>query len=255
MTDAVELSRYGDHVALLEFENPPTNALSFDLCDRLTAELHRAEADVSIRAVVLAGRGENFSFGGDIRELQRMEPEARGEELARFRVLADALERFRAPTIAVISGWCAGGAVELVLCCDVRMAAESARFLCSGVNVGLVSGARRLTRVIGSAAAKYVLYSGSPFDAAAAARSGLVSEVLPKDQLLHAALDYARGVASRAPLAVEAAKRVVNATARISSDDARAVELDELGQLIRSRDHHIALDAVLDKSAPMFTRS
>ncbi len=255
MSEVVELSRHGDHVALLEFENPPTNALSFSLCDSLLAELERLDDDVSVRAVVLTSRGDNFSLGGDLRELQRTEAEARSEEFERFCRLADVLERLRPPTVAAISGWCAGGGFELILCCDVRMASDTAKFLCSGVNVGLISAARRLPGIVGLAQAKYVLYSGAPFDARAAEKAGLVSEVLARDDLLPMALRYAQRVASRAPLAVEGAKRVANEVAGVNSQDGRKVELEGLNQLIRSRDHRIAIEALLDKSTPTFTRS
>ena len=132
-------------------------------CERrsetLLAELG---ADLSVRAVVVTGRGKAFCSGDDLRE--EFEAVAgggeRGANLLDFGRLLDQLESFRAPVIAAVNGWCVGGGVELALCCDVRLASSEAKFVCAGVNVGLMASAYRLPRLIGVAQAKEMLFTG-----------------------------------------------------------------------------------------------
>jgi enoyl-CoA hydratase len=257
MSGTIHLRREGAHVALLEIENPPRNTLGTAMRAKLRDVLATLSADLSVRAVVLTGRGKAFCSGDDLREEFEAVAGggARGANLVDFGRLLGELESFRVPVIAAIDGWCVGGGVELALCCDLRIASTEARFVCAGVNVGLMASAYRLPRLIGVANAKQMLFTGLPHDAATAARFGLVSEVHPPAELLPAALGLAERIASRAPLSVEATKRLAGRAPDLTPEEGLTAQAAELAALIGTADHLAAVTAFLEKRTPVFTRS
>jgi enoyl-CoA hydratase len=256
MSGTIHLEREGEHVALLEIDNPPRNTLGTAMRATLREELAQLAADLSVRAVVVSGRGKAFCSGDDLRE--ELEAVAgggeRGANLLDFGRLLDQVESFRAPVIAAINGWCVGGGVELALCCDLRLASTDAKFVCAGVNVGLAASAYRLPRLIGVAHAKHMLFTGLPYDAETAARFGLVSEIHRPDELLPAALRLAGRIASRAPLSVEASKRLASSAPDLTPQEALTAQATELATLIGTADHLTAVTAFLEKRTPRFTR-
>jgi enoyl-CoA hydratase len=257
MSGTIHLTRVGEHVAVLEIDNPPRNTLGTAMRATLREILDQLARDLAVRAVVIAGRGKAFCSGDDLRE----EFEAvggggeRGANLLDFGRLLDQLESFRTPVIAAVNGWCVGGGVELALCCDVRLASTAARFVCAGVNVGLMASAYRLPRLIGVAAAKHMLLTGLPCQADSAERSGLVTGVHQPDDLMPAALTLADRIASRAPLSVEATKRVATRAPDLTPEEGRQTQAKELVALLQSADHLAAVTAFLEKRTPVFRRS
>src|SRR6266852_6558280 len=245
----IHLRPIGAHVALLEIDTPPRNALGRAMRAQLREALEALAADLSVRAVVVTGRGNAFCSGDDLREELHAVAGggARGANLLDFARLLDQLASFRAPVIAAINGWCVGGGLELALCCDVRLASREARFVCAGVNVGLMASAYRLPRLIGVARAKHMLLTGLPHDADTAERFGLVTAVHEADALLPAASAFAERVASRAPLSVEATKRVAGRAPGLTPEEARQAQARELRVLVRSADHLVAVNAFLAK--------
>ena len=150
----------------------------------------------------------------------------------------------RVPVIAAINGFCLGGGLELALACDIRLSSPDAIFTASGVNVGLMASIKRLPRLIGEGPAKAMLLTGAPVDAETALIRGLVTglhKAVVKD-----ALALADRIATRAPLSVEAVKRVVG-----RPFDERA----ELAALFHSEDHQSALQAFAAKQTPSFRRA
>lgn len=257
MSGTIHVRREGTHVACLEIDNPPRNTLGTAMRAKLRASLDQLAADSSVRAVVISGHGKAFCSGDDLRE--EFEAVAgggeRGANLLDFGRLLDQIESFRAPVIAAINGWCVGGGVELALCCDLRLATADAKFVCAGVNVGLMASAYRLPRLIGVAPAKLMLFTGLPYDGETAARVGLVNEIHSQDELLPAALKLAARIASRAPLSVEASKRVANRAPDLTPQEGFAAQARELAALISSADHLAAVTAFLEKRTPVFTRT
>ncbi|HEY1630593.1 MAG TPA: enoyl-CoA hydratase/isomerase family protein [Rhizomicrobium sp.] len=250
---AIRLSPLGAHAALLEIDNPPANALGSALRAQMLAHLDSLEADRNVRAVVLTGRGRAFCSGDDLKEQEAAQSqglEARKVLLAEFAQVLARIEAFRAPVIAAIDGWCMGGGLELALACDIRIASTEAKFVCAGVNIGLMASAWRLPRAIGQARAKHMLLTGLPQDAAAAERFGLVTAVHAPDALRDAAAAMAGRIASRAPLSVEATKRVASLPPEDGADQAGR----EMDALVTSADHAEALAAFREKREPKFER-
>jgi enoyl-CoA hydratase len=251
---AIHFSRPNSHIALLEIDAPPANALGEAARRALLAHLITIEDDPSLRAVIVTGRGQNFCSGDDLKEREAAR-RGGGEDLAvSFPVLVDRIEGLRVPVIAAINGWAIGGGLELALACDLRIASAEAQFVCAAVNVGLIASAYRLPRLIGIARAKHMLLTGSPFDAATAERFGLVTQVEPAEKLRDAALALADRIASRAPLSVEATKRVASQALDLDRDEAAKALSKEFGPLVRSADHAEALAAFREKRPPHFQR-
>ena len=168
--------------------------------------------------------------------------------------MLERIETYRLPVIAAINGWCLGGGLELASVCDIRIASSEAKFVCSGVNVGLMASAYRLPRLIGVARAKHMLLTGSPHDATTAERFGLVTAVHAPEALMAAALALAERIASRAPLSVEATKRTAAMAPDLTPEDAAKVNAKELSVLGKSADHKEALAAFIAKREPLFRR-
>jgi enoyl-CoA hydratase/carnithine racemase len=242
---------------LLEIDNPPRNTLGRAMREQMRGHLHAADADFTVRAVVVSGRGKAFCSGDDLREeLEALgERGSRGGNLLDFASLLEQVEQLRVPVVAAIGGWCVGGGVELALCCDVRIASTQARFVCAGVNVGLMASAYRLPRLIGLGPARHLLLTGSPADVAWARACGLVTAVHADDELAGEALVIAARIASRAPLSVEASKRVSGLALDLDPEKGREAQGRELATLLQSSDHVEAVRAFLEKRDPKFTRS
>ncbi|MDG2528436.1 enoyl-CoA hydratase/isomerase family protein [Caulobacter endophyticus] len=240
----LHVSRPTGSIILLELDAPPANALGLALRAQLVKALDEIATDDDVRAVVLTGRGGVFCAGDDLREAA-----VRGDgalaAVEDFNRLMDWVEALRVPTIAAVDGWCFGGGLELALACDIRLASDRATFAASGVNIGLVASATRLPRLIGAARAKAHLLTGAQFDAARALFDGIVAAVHTPGTLLREAMKLAEAISSRAPLAVEATKRVV---------DGKAYVEEELPALIASGDHQEAIAAFMGKRTADFRR-
>jgi len=246
----VHVERAGHGVVQLTLDNPPMNPLGVEMRATFMAALDRVEADDSLRCLVITGKGRAFCSGDDLKAVS-----PQGEDLAGFGRLLERLEATRAPVIAAVNGWCVGGGFELACCCDIRIASTEAKFVCAGVNVGLMASTYRLPRLIGVSRAKAMLLTGLPHDAETAERYGLTTGVYAPEALMPAALTLAERIASRAPLSVEATKRTANRAPDLCPEDANRMLGDELRVLRKSQDHKIAVAAFRERKDPLFTRS
>ncbi|GAB3106060.1 enoyl-CoA hydratase/isomerase family protein [Streptomyces calidiresistens] len=184
------------------------NALTAEMWRHLPPLLGRLSADPAVRVLVLTGHGDTFCAGADIRDLRA------GDAPQDLAVAAEeAVAAFPGPSLAVIRGDCVGGGCQLAAACDLRLAAEGARFGVTPARLGLVypaSSTARLTRLIGPSAAKHLLFSAELIDTDRALRVGLVDEVLPPDALDRRAGELIRTLVSRSALTQRAAKEFVD---------------------------------------------
>lgn len=251
--NALHVTTPSSGVRLIEIDSPPANALGHDLRTRLHTELTTINDNFDTRVVVLTGRGEHFCAGDDLKEARQRGDDA-AASLRQFAGLFNVIEELRVPVIAAVNGAAVGGGLELALSCDIRIAGERAKFIGAGVNVGLMASVYRLPRIVGVGPAKAMLLSGSPTSSADALRYGLVTAVTPDDQLAAEALLLAERIATRAPLSVEASKRMISQALDLSpAESARAIA-SEMPTLIGSGDHRRALEAFLTREQPTFRR-
>jgi enoyl-CoA hydratase len=247
-----------DAVGVLTLDRPDgLNALSAALADALASGVHALTHDPSVRAIVVAGAGRVFCAGADIDELDRLDgPHAFSAFVARLTDAFRALSRCPKPSVAAIHGVAFGGGLELALACDLRLADEGARLGVPEIKLGLLPGAAgtaRLPRLLPAAVAKQLLLTGEPLSAADAARHGLVNEVVPAGGALDAALALAGRLAALAPLALAAAKRLVDDGAGLPLDVAVALERETVSMLFGTSDRVEGVRAFLDKRPAQFT--
>jgi enoyl-CoA hydratase/carnithine racemase len=206
----VETSVDGN-VGLCTLNRPEArNALSPELMEQLAGALEKFDTDPEIRCIVIAGSDEVFAAGADIGALAEREfHEALFHPAASF---WKRVAECRTPLVAAVSGWALGGGCELALTCDLIVASETAEFGQPEITLGIIpggGGTQRLARTIGKQRAMELVLTGRRFDALEAERMGLVNKVTKKKVWLDEALDLARRVASRPPLAARLAKQAV----------------------------------------------
>ncbi|MDX9862639.1 MAG: enoyl-CoA hydratase-related protein [Rhodospirillales bacterium] len=204
-------------VATITLNRPDKlNALDTDMLDGLERLVAQIDADRDIRVVILRAAGERaFCAGADINAWADLKPLGmwhtwirRGHQI--FGRLAD----LRQPSIAAIAGIAFGGGLELALSCDLRVAADSAKFALPEVTIATVpgwTGTQRLPLLIGEARAKQMVLTGQRIDAQTAAQWGLINEAVPMADLDKRAHELARQIAANAPVSVQTAKQLVNA--------------------------------------------
>lgn len=248
-----ELSTGG--VALIEINHPPANALGRGARDAFHERLDDLSTHSDVRALVITGSADTFCSGDDLKE--QLAAQAGGlalreAQLADFGRLIDRIESLPMPTIAAINGYCLGGGLELALACDLRIASDNARFVCAGVNVGLMASAYRLPRLIGLARAKHMLLTGLPVSAKTAEDYGLITLRVDGAVLRDQAIILAQRIASRAPLSVAATRHMAEHANTLGPEEAAAQTREMLKQLLTSEDHAEALQAFHDKRPPQF---
>jgi len=257
MGDGPVLVERREPVVLVTLNRPEKhNALSVDLLGRLQAVARDLGEDPAVRVVILRGGDRCFSTGMDLDDLAGVNAVADTQRvLGIFRDTNAAIERCPKPVIAAIAGWCLTGGLELALACDVRVAAESARFGITSAGIGTVAGAggtQRLPRLVGPGRAKELLFSAEPIDAAEALRIGLVNRVVPAGREVEAALEMARVFARRAPLSLWFAKLAVNVGLTMPLEGALAFESGLTAQLFTTEDRAEGLRAFLEKREAEF---
>ena len=204
-------------VATITLNRPEKlNALTLPMLTDLEAALIAIDSDADVRVVIVTGAGSKaFSAGADVVAWSALSPLDMWRTWTRTgqRVL-DTLESLRQPTIAVLNGVAFGGGLELALACDLRIAADHVQVGAPEVGIGTVPGwgmTTRLATVVGPARAKQMILTGLPIDAARAAAWGVISEVVPADELGVRAGELAARISAQAPVAVQVAKQLIDA--------------------------------------------
>lgn len=205
-------------VATITLNRPEKlNALTLPMLSALDEALLAIDADPDVRVLVIKGTGPKaFSAGADVVAWSSLAPLEMWRTWTRtgHRVM-ERLESLRQPTIAALNGLAYGGGLELALACDLRLAADHAKLGAPEVGIATVPGwgmTTRLATVVGPARAKQMILTGLPIDAARAAAWGLVSEVVPAGDLDAATDELAARIAAQAPVAVQVAKQLIDAT-------------------------------------------
>lgn len=239
-----------NHVAYITLNRPDRmNALGRELMNDLReAELQFAEDD-NARVGVYTGAGDRaFSVGRDMKEAA--EPGSGGGNITKF--IEQGFFNPGKPTIAAVNGFAMGGGFEKALCCDIRICSTNALFALSEVTVGLCPpvGAHLLPRLIGLSNALWLLMSGERIDAKEALRLGIVTKVVPPEELLPTATRMAETIAGNAPLAVRAVRKLAIVGTELPMDYARTLAVDMVSSVWNSEDAKEGPMAFLMKRKP-----
>ncbi|MGO2097120.1 MAG: enoyl-CoA hydratase/isomerase family protein [Candidatus Microbacterium stercoravium] len=223
-TDLVLVERSGS-VATVRLNRPQKlNAVTQQMSDELVRIVRDLNDDPEIRAVVYTGTGRAFSAGSDISTLDQYPTPW---SFRNRRDYCDALRELRKPVVAAVNGFAFGGGLEASLTCDIRVAADTATFAAPEVRLGWVGGggmSALLANSIGASNAALMLMTGDPIDAERALAWGLVSEVVPADEVVARAQAIAEAIAQRPPIAAESAKANLRAAWNLPQDQAMAYE-------------------------------
>ena len=244
-------------VRVITIDRPKAlNALSSEVLLELARAVAEAEGSPEVLAVVLTGAGDKaFVAGADVLAMQSMTAQqAKGfSELGH--ATFSALEVLHKPVIAAVNGFALGGGLELALACDFIYCSEGASFGQPEVNLGLIpgfGGTQRLSRRVGPAVARELIFSGRRIDAQEALRIGLVNRTVPGEELLDAAVKTATEIARRSPVAIAAAKRVMVVAHDLPLDIACELEIREFALLFGTADQQEGIAAFVEKRKPEF---
>lgn len=253
----IQAHRPTEHIGVITIDSPPRNAFGREECLAFIKEFEELERDLNIRCIVITGTGKSFMSGANLREQEELTPddfEAYVDSDEGLGSILLRIESCRVPVIAAINGFTLGGGLEFALCCDVRIASTDARFVCAGVNVGLILSWFRLPKIIGLGPAKEMLLSGAMYDAERAERWGLVTSLHAPDKLMPAALSLAEQIATRAPLSVEATKASANRAFDLTAQEAMDEHRAKFLEMVATSDHAEALRAFIEKRPADYER-
>jgi enoyl-CoA hydratase len=245
-------------VATVTIDRPKAlNALNQATLRELAAAVAELDADAAVRAVVLTGGGEKaFVAGADISEMADMKVDAARTFALGGGQVGEAIARSRLPWIAAVNGFALGGGCELALACDFVYAGKNAKFGQPEVNLGVIpgfGGTQRLTRRVGVAKAKELIFSGDIIGADEALRIGLADALFEPAELLGKARAMAEKIASKGPLAIAQAKRVIDLGQSMELGAACTLEAHTFASLFDSADQKEGMKAFLEKRAAVFT--
>lgn len=255
MTDfeTILLERKG-RVGIITLNRPKAlNALNSQLMREVVAAVEELDADREIGAILLTGSERAFAAGADIKE---MAPKTFSEVYAEdFFSEWDRLSSARTPIIAAVSGYALGGGCELAMLCDFIIASDTAKFGQPEIKLGVIpgiGGSQRLTRAVGKAKAMDMCLTGRNMDAEEAERAGLVSRVVPADELLDVALDAATTIASMSLPAVIMAKEAVNRSFETTLAEGVRFERRVFHSTFATADQKEGMAAFVEKRTPDF---
>jgi len=255
MTEDIRFEIEG-HVATITLNRPQKlNAVTPEMSKAIMEAVQRCNTDDQVRCVIVTGSGsKSFSAGSDIRELDSYDTPWNFRNRPDY---CDAIRRLQKPSIAAVNGYAFGGGLETALSCDIRIASENAQFASPEIKLGWVGGggiATFLAHSIGASNAALMIMTGDPISAETALSWGLVSEVLPQEELLERAKEIAETISSRAPIAAETAK--LNMRAAYSMPQEKAIEYERDLQTIcfATEDAMEGRNAFKEKRSPVFHR-
>ena len=246
-------------VAVITLNRPKAlNALNGEVVRELGEAVDLIAADENVKAVVIMGAGDKaFAAGADITEINGVADAAEGEAIAqRAQETFDKIEKLGKPVIAAVNGFGLGGGCELLLACDIRIAADVAKLGLPETNLGVLpggGGTQRMARLVGSGMAKMLIFSGEIIDSAEALRIGLVERVVPAEELIPTVMAFAKKLAAKAPLALAESKAAINNAFALPLDEGCALEAAAFGRLAATEDAKEGTSAFMEKRKATFT--
>jgi enoyl-CoA hydratase len=254
MTYTTILTETRGRVGLVTLNRPEAmNALNVTLTRELMDALEAFDNDDSVGAMVVTGNPKAFAAGADIKEMadKSVQQMYDNDPIANF----GRIRTIRKPVIAAVSGWALGGGCEVAMACDMIVASETAKFGQPEITIGVIPGAggtQRLPRAVGKAIAMEMVLNNRTLPAQEALQFGLVNRVVPAEAYLDEALKLAEEVASRAPLAIRSAKKMINQAYERPLGDALSEEKKEFYNLFSTEDQKEGMQAFAEKRKPQW---
>lgn len=258
------------HVAEVTLLGPGKgNAMGPDFWNELPRVFRAADADPEVRAIVLAGSGEHFSYGLDLQAMLPQWSEYLGgdalaaprtaflDEIRRLQEAVNSIARTRKPVVAAVDGWCIGGGIDVITAADIRLASADAKFSVREVKVAIVADLgtlQRLGTIVGEGHARELAFTGRDIDAARAERIGLVNDVYPdRESMFTAARELAAEIAANPPLVVQGTKEVLGVNTQAQVEAGQRYVSTWNAAFLPSKDLSEAVQAFMERRDPEFT--
>ncbi len=256
--ETIEYVKDGNGIVKITINRPEVrNALNITVRQELKKAVGNINEDKDVRVAIITGAGDKaFVSGADITYFKQADAlEIENYVATLGQQLYTDIENVRVPVIAMINGFCFGGGLELAMCCDIRIASDNAKFGQLEINVGIFpggGGTQRLPKLIGWGKAKELIYTGRIIDAAEAERIGLVDRVVKPENLVEEVEKLAKTIASKSPLLIRLAKKVINRGMYTDLAAGLAYERDNFALCFTSEDRNEGINAFLEKRQPEF---
>ncbi|WP_128893940.1 enoyl-CoA hydratase [Longirhabdus pacifica] len=246
-----------DGIATITLNRPQAaNALSQQLLKELEQTTTEIQYDTSVRCVLLTAAGDRvFCAGADLKERANMNPIQVRQAVSLIRKTMNDIESLPQPVIAVMNGMALGGGLELALACDIRMAADHAKFALTETSLGIIPGAggtQRLPRLIGKGKAKELIFTARRIDAEEAENIRLVEHVVPTEKLMDKANELAQHIVQNAPISLTQAKMAINKGSEVDLHTGLAMEQSAYDMTIPTKDRIEGLQAFKEKRKPIY---
>ncbi|XP_062222579.1 probable enoyl-CoA hydratase 2, mitochondrial isoform X1 [Phragmites australis] len=253
-----KLSAPDSGIVEVRLERPEAkNAIGKEMIQGLRSAIEEVEADATANvALVLSSLPKVFCAGADLKERRLMGPSEVREFVNSLRSTFSSFEALSIPTIAVVEGVAFGGGLELALSCDLRICGEDAKFSLPETGLAIIPGAggtQRLPRIVGRSRAKELIFTGRRFDAMEAVTMGVVNYLVPAGEAYQKALELAREINQKGPLAIKMAKKAINEGVEVDMSSALAVEEECYEQVLHTQDRLEGLAAFAEKRKPVYT--
>ena len=241
-----------EHIGILTIDRAKAlNAINSEMLDELYSAAQNIAADPDLRCLIITGAGKAFVAGADISEMRSLTKEQGYEFGMRGHRAFCALENLEIPVIAAVNGYALGGGCELALCADIRIASEKAKFGQPEVGLGITpgfGGTQRFMRTVNRAHAIGMILTGKTINAEKALEIGLVTKVVPPEQLMDEAMAIANAIAANAPIAVRNAKKAMRIRYLDSMDADLEAEAKLFGDCFETEDQRMAMTAFVEKT-------
>ena len=243
-----------DKVGIVKMNRPDAmNALNTETLQELSKAISDLNESDQVRVIIITGEGKAFVAGADIAEMKDMSRDEAQVFSQGGQKVFDLIAKTEKPVIAAINGFALGGGCELALTCDIRIASDKAKLGQPEVNLGVIpgfAGTQRLSRLVGAAKAKEMIFTGDIVDAQTAHSIGLVNQVVPADQLMNVCMEMANKIASKGPTAIKLAKQVIDEGIGATFEVGSAGERNGFAECFASGEAKEGMTAFLEKRKP-----
>ncbi|WP_068985488.1 MULTISPECIES: enoyl-CoA hydratase/isomerase family protein [Lysinibacillus] len=246
-----------NNIATITINRPPVNPLNTQVFNELSDVFSKLDEEDDVRAIILTGSGEKaFVAGADISEMAGLDLVGINKMNKVSRSVFTQIENSTKPVIAALNGMALGGGLELALVCDLRISTEKAKFAFPEVGLGIIpggGGTQRLPKIVGQGIAKELLYFGEMFDAVRALELGIVNKVVPAEEVIPVAKEWAKKLAQKPPVALQMVKQAVNAGSNTDIESGLIIEAACFGNAFSTEDRKEGLNAFVEKRKPVYT--
>jgi enoyl-CoA hydratase len=244
------------NIAIITLDRPKVlNALNDDIIYGIITLMDQIAEDDEVKAVIITGGPKAFAAGGDIAYMAKAGPVECEMFIARMHKAVNKITDLDKPVIAAIAGLALGGGLELALACDIRMAAEGSLLGLPETNLGLFpagGGTQKITRMAGISWAKDMVLTGDPITADTALKIGLITRIVPAENLLDEAKKLARKLARKAPVTTRITKQNLNNSMYTDLAAGLLFEQKSFAYIFSTEDHLEGMNAFLEKRRPEF---